>query len=52
MDTELGRIIALFVFFGWIPILSIGKAISMIIVSIKGECCNCNKYEEDEEDEE
>lgn len=36
METEIGRIIVLLVFFGWIPILSIGKAVSMIIKA-KGE---------------
>lgn len=35
METEFGRIIVLLVFFGWIPILSIGKAISMMIRAAK-----------------
>ena len=37
METEIGRIIALTIFFGWIPIFAIGK---VILWCMKAKICN------------
>ena len=48
MDGNIvGALICMFIFFGWIPILAMGKAISMIILACKAEC-NCLCEDEDE----
>jgi hypothetical protein len=48
LESEVGRIIGLFVFFGWIPILALGKAISMIVYATR---CNINENNEEDDSE-
>ena len=47
-------VLTIFIFFGWIPILSLGKAIAWVIEAIKGykwECCGEMNEEESEGEE-
>lgn len=41
MDSNVAFIVVLFIFFGWIPILSIGKAISYVIEAYMCNKCTC-----------
>lgn len=45
MSDNLAYVIVMFILFGWIPLLSIGKAISWIIESTKSN--NGNSIEDD-----
>ena len=35
MDSNTVTVLMCFIFFGWIPVLAIGKAVSWIIVALK-----------------
>jgi hypothetical protein len=55
MNTEWGKVICFFILLGWIPILAIGKAISMVVktaCSYKYPSNNKEEYYKEEENEE
>lgn len=51
MQTETGRIIALLVIAGWIPILALGKATAMVIHAFRGDYVELDFDEEEEGDD-
>lgn len=48
MNDKTAYLIEVFIFFGWIPILAIGKAISMCINARSCYKCTCNSYIKEE----
>jgi hypothetical protein len=50
METETGRIIGLLILFGWIPILTLGKAISWCIEARTCSKCTCKECIKESED--
>lgn len=47
MDNTTALIITYFMFFGWIPILALGKSIAWIIEACTCSKCTCRKCEEE-----
>lgn len=50
MDSNTAIIILMFIFFGWIPILSFGKAISWCIESKVCSKCTCKECTKEREE--